>query len=110
MALVPTAFDLRLQHGEQGVRLGKLLELIGLVSAETNDVAQSLRSVGLPLPQNRAHGKLSQGKRLSEAPLLLAVRIRVFSTIKKTLFYLFIPLGVNELYESLCKLLLVQPL
>lgn len=60
--LVTTSFDLRLQHSQQGVRLGKLLELIGLVSAETNDVTQSLRSVGLPLWWKSTHKKLSHGK------------------------------------------------
>lgn len=60
--LVTTSFDLRLQHSQQGVRLGKLLELIGLVSAETNDVTQSLRSVGLPLSWKSTHKKLSHGK------------------------------------------------
>lgn len=57
--LVTTIFVLRLQHSQQGVRLGKLLELIGLVSAETNDVTQSLRSVGLPLSWKSTHKKSS---------------------------------------------------
>lgn len=60
-------FDLRFQHSQQGVRLGKLLELIGLVSAQTNDVTQSLRSVGLPLSRKSAHKKLSHEKCLLEA-------------------------------------------
>lgn len=56
--LLTSIFDLRLQNSQQGVRLGKLLELIGLVSAETNDVTQSLRSIGLPLSR-KAHTKSS---------------------------------------------------
>lgn len=111
--LVTTIFDLRLQHSQQGVRLRKLLELIGLVSAETDDVTQSLRSVGLPLSRKSTHKKLSHGKCLLEALRVpLAARIRVFHQKEEVemTFYLFIPLRVNELYESLCKLLLVQPL
>lgn len=41
--------DLRFQHSQQRVRLWQLLQLTGLVSAQTNNVAQSLWCIGLPL-------------------------------------------------------------
>lgn len=74
--LVTAIFDLRLQHSQQGVRLGKLVQLIGLVSAETNDVAQRLRSVGLPLSPKSTHKKLSHGKCLLAACIF-------FSSVRK---------------------------
>lgn len=42
-------FDSRLEHCQQRIGLRHLLQLIGLVSAQPNDVTQSLRCIGLPL-------------------------------------------------------------
>lgn len=47
--------DLRLQHGEQRVGLRILLELIGLVSAQTDDVTHSLGRIRLSLKHIRLH-------------------------------------------------------
>lgn len=41
--------NLRFKHSQQWVRLWNLLELAGLVSAQTNDITQSLRCIWLPL-------------------------------------------------------------
>ena len=46
---------LRLQNSKQRVRHGVLLELIGLVSAETNDVTHRLGRIGLSLKNTHTH-------------------------------------------------------
>lgn len=74
--------DLRLQHSQQRVRLWNLLELIGLVPAQTNDVAQSLRCIGLPLWETQqAHMniqfcKLSIQESLSSGDSAFYIKIR----------------------------------
>ena len=93
--------DLRLQHRQQRVRLWSILELIGLVSAQTNDVAQSLRRIGLPLWERKTHVSI-QSRGLS---------IHGSLTDSESMFYTSSSLsGWNKLYKSLGQLLCIQPL
>lgn len=101
--------DLRFQPSEQWVRLGELLELIGLVSAQTNDVTQSLRCIGLPLNETKLRGKIQLIKSYIYClPEKLLIMVRDRNT--EMSFYFLVSLWVNEFYESLGELFFIQPL